>query len=1171
MLRSKAVLSVRSRLAALCGTALLLAGVAVGAGATAAHAIAVSQIDIVGPDGSQNFGEFVLVLANGNYVVADPGFDHVKVPDVGAVYLYDGTTNALISTLKGTIAGSKVGEAGTVQLSSGGTPTSNFLVVSPHWASTTVGGAQGAVTWVNGTTGQTVTGLNSTVNASNSMVGSATGDQVGSGGADRLLNGNYLVSSLNWHNGATPDAGALTWGAGATGTVGVVSPANSLVGTTASDQVGSFILPLSNGNYAAFSPNWANGAALDAGAVTWGSGTTGVKGVVSPANSLVGSGPNDRIGSQYGFGVTNGNFVVSSPHWAGGGTNLGAATWCNGTSGTTVGAVSSANSLVGSTSGDQVGSIAIRLANGNYVVASSSWDNGAVTDVGAVTWGSGTAGVKGSITAANSLVGSTAGDQIASRGVSPLSNGNYVVASPFWDGPAANVGAVTWGNGVSGLTVGPVSAANSLVGSKPNDRVGSAGTTALSNGNYVVQSPLWNGAAAMVGAATWGNGATGSAVGAVSAVNSLVGSTLNDQLGDNITALANGNYVVTSLTWDGAAVDVGAVTWGNGASGATVGAASAANSLVGSTSNDRAGSGGVTALSNGNYVVSSDLWDPIGKADAGAVTWGSGTGGVVGPLSGANSLVGSAAGDRVGSYGVGPLAQGNYFVNSPFWDNGAVADAGAVTWADGQVGITGAVSPANSLVGSIANDHVGNAQPNADGSYIVVTPGWDHGGAVDAGAATYGSVTGITGTITASNSVIGAPPSMILGLVGRTSVGAYVITTSGGNRLILLQISNGLDFVPLPPARLADTRTGGATVDGQFAAGGVRAPGSVLTLLVGGRGGVPPDASAVSLNVTAVTATADGFLTVFPCGSAQPNASNLNFTTGSTVANGVIAKLGTGGAVCMYVSAGTHLIVDVNGSFPSSTTLISSNPARVLDTRPLSATADGLQQSGGLRSAGSTTTLPIAGRVGVPANANAVVLNVTVTATEAPGFLTVYPCGGPIPNASNLNYGNGATVANLVLMRLGAGGAVCIFSQSATHLIVDVTGFFPASSSYTPLDPARLLDTRPGAVTIDGQSGGADVRSAGTITHLPVGLRGGVPDGVATVMLNVTATGPTSAGFVTVYPCGIATPPTSSLNFAAGATVANAVLIQVGTAGEVCLYNSSPTQLIVDVNGYLPV
>ncbi len=206
----------------------------------------------------------------------------------------------------------------------------------------------------------------------------------------------------------------------------------------------------------------------------------------------------------------------------------------------------------------------------------------------------------------------------------------------------------------------------------------------MSNGNYVVSSYYWtNGAATQAGAATWGNGTSGIS-GVVSASNSLVGSTAYDYVGEGgIVALSNGNYVVRSYNWsNGAATQAGAATWGSGTSG-IVGVVSASNSLVGSKSGDRVGNGGITALSNGNYVVRSYYWDNGGIVNAGAATWGSGTSGIVGVVSASNSLVGSKSGDRVGNGGIVALSNGNYVVSSSYWDNGAATDAGAATWGSG--------------------------------------------------------------------------------------------------------------------------------------------------------------------------------------------------------------------------------------------------------------------------------------------------------------------------------------------------------------------------------------------------------------------------------------------------------------------------------------------------------
>ncbi len=727
------------------------------------------QKDLIGPPGSGAFGTSVTALPNGNIVVTDPFYDAGAIADVGAVYLYNGATGTLISKLTGSTAGDQVGYAGSYQPGVTVLSNGNYLVGSLYWNN--IGAADvGAVTWGNASTG--VSGV---VSAANSLVGSTANDQVGYR-LTMLGNGNYVVHSPYWDNGAAANAGAVTWGNGTTGVSGVISNANSLVGSTANDQVGSYVTVLNNDNYVVSSPNWHNGAIASAGAVTWGNGTTSITGPVLVANSLVGSTTLDSVGDV--TALSNGNYVVRSRYWDNGATgDAGAVTWGNGTTGT-AGVVSAANSLVGSTADDEVGSDGVTvLSNGNYVVSSRYWDNGAVADAGAVTWGNGATGSAGAVSVANSLVGSTASDSVGYR-VTALNNGNYVVSSYTWDnGAVVNAGAVTWGNGATGVS-GVVSAANSLVGSTVSDQVG--GVTALHNGNYVVSSPDWdNGAIIGVGAVTWGNGTTGIA-GPVSVANSLVGSTAYDHVGWQLTALSNGNYVVSSSDWDnGGVADVGAATWGNGTTG-TAGVVAAANSLIGSTAYD--GVGRVTALSNGNYVVRSLEWDNGGALDAGAVTWGNGATGVSGAVSAANSLVGSGSIDQTGSGGVKVLGNGNYVVSSPNWGG----DYGAVTWGNGTAGISGAVSAANSLVGSTADDHVGWGDLTgfegvvvlSNGNYVVSSPKWDNDAVVDAGAVTWGNgTTGVSGMVSAANSLVGNSANDSVGFYDATALGngGYVV------------------------------------------------------------------------------------------------------------------------------------------------------------------------------------------------------------------------------------------------------------------------------------------------------------------------------------------------------------------------------------------------------------
>lgn len=261
-----------------------------------ANTIAAAQsTDINGPAGSGKFGSVVTVLPNGNYVVCDPYFDDGAVTDVGAVYLYNGSTHALISTLKGSTANDRIGTSVTV-LSNG-----NFVVYSTLWDNGAATDA-GAVTWGSGSTG-----ISGVVSAANSLVGSTSGDNIASGGVAALTNGNYVIKSVLWSNGSAA-VGAVTWGNGSTGTSGVISSSNSLVGSHAGDQVGTVTI-LPNGNYVVCTPHWDNGSATEAGAVTWGNGATGTSGVISNANSLTGTTAGDGVNTTVVV-LSNGNYVA---------------------------------------------------------------------------------------------------------------------------------------------------------------------------------------------------------------------------------------------------------------------------------------------------------------------------------------------------------------------------------------------------------------------------------------------------------------------------------------------------------------------------------------------------------------------------------------------------------------------------------------------------------------------------------------------------------------------------------------------------------------------------------------------------------------------------------------------------------------------------------------------
>ena len=381
-------------------------------------------------------------------------------------------------------------------------------------------------------------------------------------------------------------------------------------------------------------------------------------------------------------------------------------------------------------------------------------------------------------------------------------------------------------------------------------------------------------------------------------------------------------------------------------------------------------------------------------------------------------------------------------------------------------------------------------------------------------------------------------------------------------------VSSG-GFVSVTSARLLDTRVGTGAPAHLVAAN------STLALQVTGRAGVPTTGvSAVVLNVTVTSPAKAGSITAYPHGSPRPLTSNLNFAAGQTVPNLVIVGVGTDGAVDLHnASAGTvNLIADITGYFLGGTV---STPgaftpmtgSRLLDTRV------GTGAPAHPVAANSTLALQVTGRAGVPTTGvSAVVLNVTVTSPAKAGSITAYPHGSPRPLTSNLNFAAGQTVPNLVIVRVGAGGAVDLHNASVgtVHLVADISGYFQGGTAstpgaFTPMTGSRLLDTRVGT----GAS--AHPVAANSTLALQVTGRGGVPTtGVSAVVLNVTVTSPATAGVISAYPDASALPSTSNLNFAAGQSVPNLVIVPVGAKGAVDLHNASggTVHLVADVTGY---
>jgi hypothetical protein len=412
-------------------------------------------------------------------------------------------------------------------------------------------------------------------------------------------------------------------------------------------------------------------------------------------------------------------------------------------------------------------------------------------------------------------------------------------------------------------------------------------------------------------------------------------------------------------------------------------------------------------------------------------------------------------------------------------------------------------------------------------------------------------------------------PALVRAAVAAVVLTAVLATAPGPAGSAPTQVVDPFgEFTGVTPARILDTRSGA----GQPAPGPV-GPGSSIDIQVTGRGGVPPTGvQAVVLNVTAVTPSASSFLTVWPTGLVRPEVSNLNVVPGQTVPNAVTVGLGDGGRVSVFNSSGaTHVIFDVVGYYadetgPFGSRFLSTPPSRLFDTR------SGL---GGVPAApvgsGSTLTFDVTGQGGIPSTGvTGVVMNVTVTAPTGGGYVTVYPADVGRPDASSLNFMPGQTVPNLVTVRVPASGVVAFFNANgSTHLLADAVGYYTTGvgseeGRFVALEPERLFDTR----------GGFGPLFPDEVVGL---VLPDAPPEFGALVSNATATQPTAAGWLTVYPnFGCDPPDVSTLNFVPGQTVPNMAIPQLSTFGgcaptpeTVLFYNAAGfTHVLFDLFGF---
>ena len=367
-------------------------------------------------------------------------------------------------------------------------------------------------------------------------------------------------------------------------------------------------------------------------------------------------------------------------------------------------------------------------------------------------------------------------------------------------------------------------------------------------------------------------------------------------------------------------------------------------------------------------------------------------------------------------------------------------------------------------------------------------------------------------------------------------------------------------FVASAPTRLLDTRDAGAPAPG---------PGGVVRLPIAGHGPVPASGvTAAVLNVTATEAAGPGYVTAWPAGAPRPLASNLNLVrAGVTAANLVVVPLGVDGAVDLFTQSGTHLVADLAGWFEAADHATAGRfrstpaPFRVLDTR------DGTGAPAGKPGPDGTLTVHVTGVGGVPATGvAAVVVNLTGTDATADGYVTAWPAGTAQPLASNLNLVKADTRANLAIVPVSPAGDIALYTQSGTHLVADVAGWFTDASA--PDDVAGLFVAVPPRRMLDSRVTGPAVAPSFTLTRR-IGGTPVVPPALAdAVVANVTATEAVAEGYVTAWPAGTDLPLVSTLNLPGpGWTVPNLAVVRLH-AESVSVYTQRPAQVIVDVAGW---
>lgn len=425
--------------------------------------------------------------------------------------------------------------------------------------------------------------------------------------------------------------------------------------------------------------------------------------------------------------------------------------------------------------------------------------------------------------------------------------------------------------------------------------------------------------------------------------------------------------------------------------------------------------------------------------------------------------------------------------------------------------------------------------------------------------------------LTMYDEVSGATNSVLIGdgnVAGAVAVNAatdvvYVLQPYPDNDVAVVGggPASGLQFVPVTPCRVTDTRGPQGPFGGPYLSSGTSrdfpVPQSACS--------IPSTATAYSLNVTVVPLTGSlNYLTIWPAGETQPVVSTLNSYDGRVKANAAIVPAGVAGAVSVYVTDSTDVILDINGYFqPPSSQTLQFYPVplcRVFDTRRANGDLGGpyLQE-------GQERDFPVlASDCQIPPNALAYSMNFTVVpvASKPLGYLTLWPAGSPMPVVSTLNNPTATTLANAAIVPVGANGAIAAYADQDTQLIGDINGVFAAPGtgglSLYPLVPCRVIDTRTDGGAFSGER------------NPPVNIAAsscGIAASAQEYVFNATVVPIGSLGYLTLWADGDPMPGVSNLNATDGMAASNMAII-ANHDGESDAYAYGLTQLILDIASY---